>query len=206
MPYLPGMTTAPEPALLTFITDFADTATMLPIAAAVLVLLLALGELRNALLWCLAVGIALGTVLVLKLTFAACLPPSPLAALHSASGHTVSATVIYGGLPAVLGLGLVATLVQSVAVGAVIGVSRVLLHHHSVPEALIGGGMGLCGSVAIAALWRPVAWAKRRRLVAMLIPLAMLVLAVVLHGIHWPTEQIIRHASSHHWPLHACRG
>jgi membrane-associated phospholipid phosphatase len=187
--------------LLSFITDFADSGTMIPIAIAVVMLLVAFGEFRKALLWCLIVGAVLSIVVVLKLTFAECTPPSPLAAIHSPSGHTVSAVLIYGGLPALLGLGLLSTLALSLLIGAVIGASRVLLHNHSIPEVIIGAGLGLVGTALLAKFWRP---AKRHGNHPKLIALAMLALALILHGTHWRTEQVIRHASIHLWPLHAC--
>ena len=192
--------------LIAFVTDFADSAIIVPIAAAVLVLLLGFRETRRALFWAIVVGAVMGTVVVLKLTFAGCVPPSPLAAFRSPSGHTASAVMVYGGLATILGFGMVPAIVQSLVVAGLIGASRLLLAVHSLPEAIIGGGIGLIGTIALAGYWPAGERPERRRAFAIVAPLVVISLAVALHGTHWPSEQIIRRASSRFWPLQACSG
>jgi len=186
------------------VTDFADSGVVVPIAAAVFALLLVLGLIRNAVVWALAVGTILGTMVLLKLTLSNCMPPSPLAPWHSPSGHTASAAMVYGGLAAVLGWGVFPTFAQSLAVAGLIGTSRFLLAMHSVPEAALGGGIGLFGATVLATSWRAPERRQQRRALAILVPLVVVVLACLLHGVHWQAEQAIRRASSRFWPLQAC--
>ena len=179
---------------------------MLPVAAAILLLLVSLGETRNALLWAVAVGGVLATILVLKLTFAGCWPPSPFAWWRSPSGHTSSAAMVYGGVAAVVGLGVVATFAQSVAVALLIGMSRIMLGNHSPSEAILGGMIGVLGATTFAALSRPAPRRAGRRGLVLLTAAAVLVLAFLLHGHHLESERLIDELSWRYWPLRACTG
>lgn len=177
---------------------------MLPVAAAILILLVALGETRNALIWALSVGTALGLILVLKLTFAGCWPPSPYAWWRSPSGHTSSAAMVYGGFAAIVGFGVAATFAQSFAVALLIGVSRVVLGHHLPSEAIIGGTVGVVGATAFAALYRPAPRRASRRSMVLIVVAAVVVLTVLLHGRHLESERFIDDLSGRFWPLRAC--
>ena len=184
----------------------ADGSLVLPVAAAILLLLVALGETRNALLWTLAVGGVLGTILVLKLTFAGCWPPSPYSWWRSPSGHTSSAAMVYGGFAAVVGLGVAMTFAQSLAVAVLIGASRIMLGHHSPSEAILGGTIGVLGATAFAAFYRPVPRRAGRRSLVLAVGAGVLVLAVLLHGHHLESEALIDRLSWRFWPLRACTG
>lgn len=129
-------------------TSFGDQAVLLPVAAMTAVLLVASGERRAALWWCLAVGIALGSILFAKLL---CIPcANHLTALHirSPSGHVAATAAVYGGLVALLwryrplpitslAVALVCCLVVAMAA------SRVVLGAHTVPETIVGAVLGL---------------------------------------------------------------
>jgi membrane-associated phospholipid phosphatase len=204
------------------VTDFADGGTVLPVAAAILAVLLAYGERRQALTWALAVGLVLGVILALKFSLTGCLPPSPLACVRSPSGHTASAAVVYGGLATVLRRAppppalppvptpmlqaVLPTLALSLVVAGVIGGTRVLLRAHTPPEALLGGGIGVLGAGCLAAAWpramRPELLAGR----AVVVSAVVAVLVVALHGGHWSAEQLIRRTAPWFWPLRPCGG
>jgi hypothetical protein len=83
-----------------------------------------------------------------------------------------------------------------------IGLSRLVLGEHSLPEVVIGAVLGLTGAAALAHLaGRP----PRARPVPILA--VALVLAMLLHGLHMPAEAAIWRAS--HGALDfvpACRG
>ncbi len=190
--------------MIAFLTDFADSALIVPVAFAVAALLVLLGQARNALVWSAVVAATLGVVLACKLTLAGCVPPSPLAEVRNPSGHTASAVMVYGGLIAALGGGSLATLAPSLAIAGVIGLSRVLLGVHTVAEAVIGGGIGLSGAAALAACWSQPAQRAQRRQLVLAASATVALLACALHGIHLPAELLIRRASHHLWPLHAC--
>ena len=87
---------------MNFLTDFADQAVVLPVAGAVLVLLLATGWRRGALAWAGCVSGVLAVMLALKLVTLACGWRVPWTGLYSPSGHTAASAVVYGGLLALL--------------------------------------------------------------------------------------------------------
>lgn len=192
--------------MIRFVTDFADAGLVVPIAGTILVLLLLLRETRSALLWSLAVGPVLAGSLALKLSLAGCAPPSPFAVLRSPSGHTAAAVVVYGGLAAILGGGVMLTVAQSLGVAGLIGTSRVLLAAHTPYEAVVGGGVGLVGAMCLALAWRPIPRSERRRALAILVPVVVCALVGALHGTHWSAESLIHHPVWRFWPLNACGG
>src|ERR1051326_4502016 len=87
---------------MTFLTDFADQAVMLPIVLAVAVALAAMGWWRGALAFLGVVAVTFAAVLTLKLGFLACRPVFGPWSIESPSGHTAAASVVAGGLAALL--------------------------------------------------------------------------------------------------------
>jgi membrane-associated phospholipid phosphatase len=174
-----------------FLTDFADQAVVLPIVAAVAIVLAAQGWRRGALAWLGVIGVTFGIVLILKLGFLACGPVFGPWGLRSPSGHTAAASVVAGGLVVALAGRHWAVLLVAVAAALAIGTSRLELGFHSLPEVAAGAAIGLMGAVALSHLaGRP----PRTRPVSLLAVAG--VVAVLLHGMHLPAEAAIWRASS----------
>lgn len=171
---------------MTFLTDFADQAVVLPVVVAVAIMLAAQGWRRGALVWLGVVGATFGMVLVLKLGFLACGPVFGPWALHSPSGHTAAASVVAGGLVTLLAGRPLTALAVSVLGATAIGSSRVELGFHSLPEVLTGAVAGIAGAAVLSRL-------AGRPPVARPVPLlaVAVVVAVLVHGIHLPAEQAI---------------
>lgn len=189
-----------------FITDFGDPGVLAPIAILIFVLLLIGGQRRTALAWLMLLGGGLGLIVVLKLSLADCHPPSLWAAIRTPSGHTASATLIYGGLFALLGAGVGLTVLAAAGVAMLIGLTRLILHAHLAGEAIVGGGIGVLGTGLLAVA---VPYLGRRGIAANPFGLNLLVialaLALALHGVHWRLEPKIRYVSHHYWPFRVCR-
>ncbi len=176
---------------MTFLTDFADQAVVLPIVAAVAIVLAAQGARRGALAWLGATGLTFGVILLLKLSFLACEPVFGAWTLHSPSGHTAAASVVAGGMAALLsGRRAVVLSVASLA-ALLIGLSRLELGFHSLPEVMVGAGIGIAGALVLARL----AGAPPSRRPIRLLAVAG-VIAVVLHGVRLPAEAAILRASA----------
>ncbi len=188
-----------------FLTDFADQDVVLPIAAAVLLVLLLAGWWRGAAAWGGVVATSFGITLLLKLGFEACGPRPHL--IYSPSGHTMAATVVYGGLLALLGLSLPANAAAALVIAGGIGWSRVWLGLHTVPEALAGAALGLAGVAALRLLaGAPPLRPRTRALLRAGLPASVLLLAGLLHGRHSPAEAAIRQVSRHDvGPMLRCR-
>lgn len=177
-------------ARVLFITNFADQAVILPLVLAVTVALAAQGWRRGAMIWLAVICATFAVVLLLKLVCLPCAPVDGLAELRSPSGHVTAATVVAGGLAGLLTRRRISILPVAVLAAVAIGVSRLALGMHSMPEVAIGAGVGLAGAAALMALAGPPATLKPGRLLA----LVVLVLAV-FHGLHLPAEAAIRHAA-----------
>ena len=187
---------------MTFLTDFADQAVVLPVVLVVAVILTATGWRRGALVWLGAIGVTFAVVLVLKLGFLACEPVFGAWALRSPSGHTAAASVVGGGFATVLGGSSPVALSASVLAALLIGSSRVELGFHSLPEVLLGAAVGIAGAAVLAGL-------AGRPPVTRPIPLlaVAIVVAVVVHGTRLPAEQTIwRFAQGLLDFIPACRG
>ncbi len=185
---------ADRTGIMTFLTDFADQAVVLPVVASVALVLAMGGWGRAALLWLGAVGLTFGVVLGLKLGFLACGPVFGPWSIHSPSGHTAAAAMVAGGLAVLLAarrasVWPVAAAVAALA-GGLIGFSRVTLGFHSVPEVLLGGFIGTVGAVLFArhAQSGMGARAFRRPVPLLVIPLLV---ALLLHGMRLPAEAAI---------------
>jgi len=191
---------------MTFVTDFADQAVMLPLTLAVALALLALGWRRAALAWAVCVIATFGTMLVLKLAFAACgsldTGTSSLGTIGSPSGHTAAGAMVYGSLAGLLlRRGIPGALLPAAAVAVLIGATRVRLDVHTLAEVILGGLVGCAGATAFIALagpcpqrWRP-AW--------LLIPL--LLVPLLAHGRNLGAEPHIRGLGERYaWLIPAC--
>ncbi|PPQ29712.1 phosphatase PAP2 family protein [Rhodopila globiformis] len=188
-----------------FLTNLADLAVVLPAACVIAVMLALTGWTRGALIWLVVVIGTLATVAALKIGFAACGPIRIGDAVNSPSGHVAGGTVVYGGLAALLiryaGAGRGWALLPAPLVAALIGLTRIALGAHTVPEVVIGGVVGCAGVFAMLALadLRP----GRLRPPRLLGP-AVLVVAV-MHGHHVNGEALVRQASQHWtWLTAAC--
>ncbi|MGI4745845.1 MAG: phosphatase PAP2 family protein [Janthinobacterium lividum] len=120
---------------------------MLPTSVCVLLFLLLSRCWKTALTWTIAMGGVLAAMLVLKLGIGACGPALGAGALDSPSGHTASATMLYGGIATILfpRLNVILRFMLAITIALLFGASRVVLHDHSVIEVLIGGIVGLGG-------------------------------------------------------------
>jgi membrane-associated phospholipid phosphatase len=191
-------------SIIDFVTDFADQAVVLPLAAAAAILLAVGGWRRGALAWLLVMTGVLGSLMAMKLVASACGHLLPVAGFHSPSGHTASAAMVYGGLPAIVlrpFSGRVRwALLLALAAAACIGASRLLLHVHTVAEVLAGGAVGVAGAVVLSWLAgrRPPELGFRQMVIA-----GSLII-VLLHGFRLPAEAAIQRMSFKIWPLSEC--
>jgi membrane-associated phospholipid phosphatase len=176
--------------LLVALTEFGDAAVLLPLAATIGLWLLLSGAIRAAGWWGASVILCGGVTAALKIFFWGC---PPIANLHSPSGHTSLGTLVYGAaalMTATEGGGWRQRI--AVAVGAcfvlAIGLSRLLLDAHSVPEVLFGWLIGGAALVLFGLRYR-----RCRPRNARLTPLfvGMVVLASLLHGNQLRAEELL---------------
>ena len=175
---------------MTFLTDFADQAVILPVLVTVALVLAAQGRRRSGLLWIFVVGATFGTVLAAKIGFLACAPVFGPWDMRGPSGHTAAAAVVAGGLIALLTRRQDLPMAAAALAGVVIGLSRVVLGFHSVPEVILGFCLGLAGAAALTRFAGPM---PRRRPVFLLV--AVSAVAIVAHGARLPAEAAIWQAS-----------
>lgn len=188
---------------MSFLTDFADQAVVLPVSALVGLMLLASGWPRGAAVWLAGIAGTLGAMLALKLLFQACGDTVPTLGIDSPSGHTAAAAVLYGGLAALFGAPPRIALASAAALAVLFGWSRMALGLHSLPEIVLGGVVGVAGA---AALIRSLG-ARRARMSRAGLCAALLVGLVLFHGAHVRAEAAIGRASRYLavWPLSTCR-
>jgi membrane-associated phospholipid phosphatase len=141
------------------LTDFGDSAVVLPLALLVFILLLAGRERRLAIAWLLSVGGCGLVMLVLKLAFTACGHPLTPFRIFSPSGHTAMSTAVYLSAALLIGategpLARMLILAASMWLVAAIGVSRVILDRHNLAEVLIGLAVGLAAVAVFYAVLR----------------------------------------------------
>jgi membrane-associated phospholipid phosphatase len=188
-----------------FLTDFADEAVVLPLALVIALVLGLTGWARGTTVWLIAVAGTLGTMLALKILFGACGPAQFGGVISSPSGHTAAAAILYGGLLGLLvrrcGGGIGLALLPAPVVVVLIGVSRVELGAHTVPEVVIGAVVGLAGVLGVLVLAGP---PPRRVWPSRLLGPALFVM-VLLHGYHLQAEEQIRRQSARFvWLTAAC--
>jgi len=172
---------------LWFLTDFADQAVILPLSLVVAITLWCAGWRRGALAWAGIVGVTFAIVAGAKLAVFVFGPPGFLPNLHSPSGHTAAAALIYGSLVALLASranprSRALMVACFVAVG--IGTTRLALHVHTRSDVVIGAAIGIAAATLLA-------WAAGRRPdgVRVLIPTTVTLLVIlVFHGVRLPVE------------------
>lgn len=127
-------------ASMSFLTDFGDLATLLPLAAAILVWLLAMRAHQAALWWLAALALCGGGIGLLKVYFVAC---GSAGQLQSPSGHSGLSALVYGVLAALLttrieGWWRVAAPALCALLIAGIALSRWVLGAHTPPDVIAG--------------------------------------------------------------------
>jgi membrane-associated phospholipid phosphatase len=185
-----------------YLTDFADQAVILPLVLATAVALAVQGWRRGALVWLLVVAATFLAMLGLKLIFLSCSPLFGPMDVHSPSGHVAAAMVVAGGLAAMLSRRRSTILPSAVLAAVVIGVSRLVLGMHSLPEVVVGALVGLTGAAALLRFAGPPPRLNIAPLMAVIV-----VVATLFHGMHLPAEAAIRHTAlraAQYIP--ACRG
>jgi len=181
------------------LTDFGDSAVLLPISVLMLAWLIIARPGRAAIGWAIALAFLLGSMAALKVVLVAC---SPVARLESPSGHTAFSILVYGGLAVILlggrrpdSLRIAGTVLSAILIVG-IACSRAILGAHSWAEVALGT---LVGTVALGIFVYLRGWGhppvKGRELGLLLIGLA--VLLVLLHGDHLHIEAILRRISAH---------
>jgi len=177
------------------ITSLGGAGMTLPLAFAI-ALWLALGySCRMAAGWLLLLGAAIGLVTVTKLAFLGWGVGVRELDFTGVSGHAMLSTAVYPVafflmlLPATRVIRLFGV-VLGLAAGVAVGLSRVVLSAHSPSEAVTG-----CLTGALAALlFVRFAWnSEPGRLSALPVAVSMLVLAVLMHGVHVPTQRWVTH-------------
>jgi membrane-associated phospholipid phosphatase len=186
-----------------YLTDFADQALILPLVLAIAVALAVQGWRRGALTWLIVVAGTFAATLSFKLLFLACSPVFGPMDVHSPSGHVAAATVVAGGLAAMLTRHRATIVPAAVLAAIVIGVSRLALGAHTLPEVIVGALIGLAGA---AALLRFAGTPPPTLRIAPLMAVIVIV-AAICHGLHLPAEAAIRHTAFRFTEfIPACRG
>jgi len=145
---------------------------------------------RGAVVWLVVVAATFAVMLGLKLMFLACSPLFGPMDVHSPSGHVAAATVVGGGLAAMLSRRRASILPAALLAAAVIGLSRVVLGMHSLPEVALGALIGLTGAAALLRFAGAPPALKPMPLVAVIV-----LVAALFHGLHLPAEAAIRHTA-----------
>jgi membrane-associated phospholipid phosphatase len=185
-----------------YITDFADQAVILPLVLATAVALAIQGWRRGALVWLIVVASTFVAILALKLIFLSCTPLFGPMDVRSPSGHVAAATVVAGGLAAMLSRRRASILPAAVLAAIVIGISRLVLGMHSLPEVILGAMIGLAGAAALLRFAGVPPRLSVRPLVTVIV-----IVALVFHGLHLPAEAAIRHTALRAAQfIPACRG
>jgi membrane-associated phospholipid phosphatase len=188
-----------------FLTNFADQAVLLPLAACVVFGFAVSGWRRGALGWGTAVAGTFLVMLLLKLALIPCSHLLPVSSLRSPSGHTAGAAVVYGSLFAIWIRHRTGTAVWTAPVAllfvVLIGGTRLALRFHSPSEVLVGGAVGLAGAILAVLLAGPPPPQFRFRAIA----LATVVVVVIFHGLKLPAEAEITRLSFTLWPFSACQ-
>lgn len=185
-----------------YLTDFADQAFILPLVLAVAVALAVQGWRRGAVVWLAVVGATFLATLLSKLMFLSCSPVFGPLDVHSPSGHVAAATVVAGGLAVMLTRRRDSILPVAFLAAVIIGVSRLVLGMHSLPEVCIGAAIGACGAYALMRYAGPTPRLRPAPLLGIIA-----VVAILFHGMHLPAEAAIRHTAYRAANLiPACRG
>ena len=166
--------TTPTTHDLAAVTNVADADVTLPLAAGVLLVLLAFRR-DLALAWLRDIGGALVIILALKIAFGVMLGVGTAFGIRSPSGHTETASSVYGGLLSLLtGRPWFGTLL-AVVIAIFIGVTRLGLGVHSLSDVLVGGLVGIGAVVLLgrSLARRPPSLPGASRLLLLLLTLAV---------------------------------
>lgn len=175
------------------LTDFGDSAAMLPAAGLIAVWLAAGRAWRQAALWCLGFAVLAAAVAISKIAFLGWGIGVELIDFTGISGHTALAVSVLA-VGAAVSLGnraepmRLAGAALGAAVGIGIGLSRLALHVHSVSEVMIGGAAGAV--LAIGFLWGG-RHAQPAKLHPVCIGALLLLTLVTVHGERAPTQQFL---------------
>lgn len=128
------------------LTDFGNSAVVLPLACVIAVWMFFVEGWRPAALWGGAVFLCAAVTALLKLYFSACGVVD--AAVRSPSGHSSMSALVYGGLAVIVALELggwrrSAVVFLGIGLAVAIGISRMALGVHTGLEVLIGLAAGL---------------------------------------------------------------
>ena len=182
---------------LQILTDFGDSAVLLPLSAVFFLWLLATHPASVALKWLLILAVCNILIAGLKLYFLAC--PAG-AAMHSPSGHTGFAIFVYGSLTAALASGLRERVLRAAAIAlgtifvGAIAASRLLLGKHSPMEVAVGAFVGGIGLALFLPIYRRDKGRGPRGPLILLGSIVVLV-AVIFHGEEFPAEHYLQSLS-----------
>ncbi len=168
------------------ITDFADQAVVLPLAAATFALFGFMRWWRGTIVWMTTIGCTLALILLLKLRFFACNHAIPEELVRNPSGHAAGAAVVYGSLAITMVRSVwnmkralvPSTVAIAASIAFVIGASRLQLDKHSMPEVVVGGGIGVVGAILFVLL----AGAPTHNLRPVRLFIVTLLVIAVFHG------------------------
>jgi membrane-associated phospholipid phosphatase len=168
--------------MMKFLTDFGDSAVLLPLSMVVLIWLLATRSMAAAIWWVGVLAVFGAVVGGLKMLFFAC---PPAVDVRSPSGHTGFSMLVYGGIAAIIAiqcrsvLARIAIMLAATALVIGIAISRVTLRMHSRNETLIGFLIGVV-AVAVFIFGYRRTTANRRLLAPLLF--AVVLTAAIFHG------------------------
>jgi membrane-associated phospholipid phosphatase len=175
---------------MTVLTDFGDLAVLLPLAAVMLLWLLAQRQKRGFLGWTLAVAFCAGATAVLKIYLSVC---SLSPALQGPSGHTSFSMLVYGGVALVIAAqstGWQRLMALAAAGGLICGIaiSRIVIGAHTPLEVALGV---IIGSIAVAIFAR--SYFSHRPVDLALRPLVvvLVLLAILLNGQEVHAEELL---------------
>jgi membrane-associated phospholipid phosphatase len=183
--------------IIASMTNFGDLAILLPLAALILLGLLAMRCQRGALAWLAAAVLCGGTTGVLKIYFFAC-PWSP--DLVSPSGHTSLSTLVYGAVAVIVaaqarhrGLRIAVGALGAAAI-LTIGTSRILLNVHTTLEVCVGLAIGV---LALAIFAVPYLRYRPRHVSLSPLAVAAVVVVALLHGHELHAEGLLHALSTY---------
>jgi membrane-associated phospholipid phosphatase len=181
------------------LTDFGDTAVLLPLSIVILIWMLIHHGRRVSASWVIVVSLCIGTTALLKIYLYAC-PPQP--DLVSPSGHTSLSVLIYGAIALVIAAeqrGWSRAVIFFSGTGLILAIagSRLWLNAHTAPEVAVGIVIGIATLTLFADRY-----GRSRTEEVSLRPfiLSMVVVTAILHGQELRAEAFL-HAISRHLHL-----
>jgi membrane-associated phospholipid phosphatase len=155
----------------------------------------------DALAFVAAIAVCLGSTLIAKLAFHACESGVPALGIESPSGHASFSTTFYGCVALLIASGRPPWQRTGICAGAallvfLIGVSRVVVGAHTLPDVAVGFVIGAISILAFQALRGPSRpLAVPFGAIAFGIPAGALLVAIILSfARHWTPEPLIEAA------------